>query len=92
MCFSNSAVGRLWSARANASSDLGPRQNFVLTLWKKACLCFLSGIDSLWCGSAQVMIRVSKVGLFEEIFSDKHLQVLLLEERKCMRGPLSCVM
>jgi len=42
--------------------------------------------------SAQVMIRVSKVGLFEEIFSDKHLQVLLLEERKCMRGPLSCVM
>ena len=88
MCSSNSAVGWLWCARANASSDLGPRQNFVLTLWTKACLCFLSGIDSLWCGSAQVVIRVSKVGLFEAILSDKHLQVFLLEERKCMRGPL----
>lgn len=92
MYFSNSAVGWLWSARAYASSDLSTRQNFVLALWTKTCPCFLSGIDNLWCGSVQVMICISKVDLFEDIFPDKQLQVLLLEARKCMRGPLSCVM
>ena len=68
MYFSNSAVGWLWSARAYASSDLSTRQNFVLALWTKTCPCFLSGIDNLWCGSVQVMICISKVGLFEDIF------------------------